>query len=352
MSLPEAHATVLIRLEATVTAPRVTAILAALGLPPTPDTRWRRHLPGLLTARLDRLPHEDRLAHIAQMAGVERLLALPTGERLVTALVGDGVVELPGGARVGGLEPVVIAGPCTVESEAQVCELAARVKAAGAQALRGGVFKPRTSPYDFGGLGHDGLRLLGMARQRTGLPVVTEALDASQLDAVGAGADVIQIGSRNMHNFPLLLQAGAHASGLPVLLKRGFGATVDELLLAAEHVLLGRFMTGRQGGLILCERGIRTFEQATRFTLDVGAIPVLRERCRLPIIADPSHTAGARPYVAPMALAAIAAGADGLLVEVHSDPKGAYCDGDQALSPADFEALMAQVRAIAAVVRR
>ena len=351
MTTTRPHATVVLRLDPAIGEPAVAAILNALDLPAAPSTSWRRHLPGLLTARLDHLPDGDRLSAVAELAGVQRLLALPPGERLVTALAGDGVVQLPGGARVGGREPVVIAGPCTVESEAQVCELAAMVMAAGAQALRGGVFKPRTSPYDFGGLGHEGLRLLGVARQRTGLPVVTEALEPNHLDPVGAGADVIQIGSRNMHNFPLLLRAGAHASGRPVLLKRGFGATLDELLMAAEHVLLGRFLTDRVGGLILCERGIRTFEHATRFTLDLAAIPVLRQGCRLPIIVDPSHAAGAGPFVAPMALAAIAAGADGLLVEVHGDPSRAFCDGDQALSPAEFEVLMARVRAIAAVVR-
>ncbi len=344
-------ATLLVRLTDDVTEAEVGALLRALDLPTTPHANWRRHLRALLTARLPARPDADRLAALASLPGVERLRALAPGEHLVTALAGDGTVRLPNGAVIGGTSPVVIAGPCTVESEAQVCRLAAAVRDAGAGALRGGVFKPRTSPYNFAGMGLQGLDLLTLAGQQTGLPVVTEALDPSHLEPVTAQAQVIQIGSRNMHNFPFLLQAGSHPSGRPILLKRGFGATVDEFLLAAEHVLLGRFLAGRDGGLILCERGIRTFEQSTRFTLDVGAIPVLKERCHLPVIADPSHTAGARAYVAPMALAAIAAGADGLLVEVHDNPDTALCDGEQAVSPVEFARLMEQVVAVAEIVR-
>jgi 3-deoxy-7-phosphoheptulonate synthase len=239
----------------------------------------------------------------------------------------------------------VIAGPCSVESETQVAEIAAMVKEAGAIALRGGAFKPRSSPYSFGGLGERGLIYLARAREKTGLPVVTEAMDPSHLDLVAQYADMIQIGSRNMANYPLLFRAGSHPAGKPILLKRGLAATIDELILAAEYVLLGRLQAGiDEPRLLLCERGIRTFEPSLRFTLDVGAIPVLKERTRLPVVVDPSHAAGIRRYVTPLAMAGLAAGGDALLVEVHSDPDHAWSDGEQTLDGAGFRELMARVR--------
>jgi 3-deoxy-7-phosphoheptulonate synthase len=229
-------------------------------------------------------------------------------------------------------------------------EIAERVKDAGAEALRGGTFKPRTTPYSFGGLEESGLRYLAEAREATGLPIVTEAMDERQLDLVAEHADVVQIGSRNMHNFPLLFKAGNHPSGKPILLKRGFGATIDEFLGAAEYVLLGRIAADAdEPGLILCERGIRTFEVATRFTLDVAAIPVIKERSRLPVISDPSHAAGDRKYVNALGLASMAAGADGLLVEVHCNPDQAWCDAAQGLEFDDFRRLMEGTRGIASL---
>jgi len=247
----------------------------------------------------------------------------------------------------------VIAGPCSVEGPRQIAEIAAGVADAGARVLRGGVFKPRSSPYDFGGLGERGLRMMVGAGKRSGLPIITEVLDPTCLDLVAEHADILQIGSRNMHNTSFLFALGAHPRGKPALLKRGFGATVEELLSAAEYFLLGRLAAGhRDPGLILCERGVRTFESSTRFTLDVAAIPVLRRRTHLPVIVDPSHPAGDRGLVASLAAAAIAAGADGLLVEVHTDPERAWCDGDQSLDLAMFRELMVKLAALrgAAVV--
>jgi 3-deoxy-7-phosphoheptulonate synthase len=237
-----------------------------------------------------------------------------------------------------------------VESADQICETAACVQEAGAVALRGGAFKARTSPYSFGGLGNKGLEYLALAREKTGLPVVTEVLDTQDLDLVARFADVLQIGSRNMQNYPLLFQAGSHPSGKPVLLKRGFAATIEEFLQAAQYVLLGRVSMGRkEPGLILCERGIRTACDATRFTLDVGALAVLKEQTALPVMADPSHAAGDRRYVAPLALAAAAAGADGLLMEVHPEPDRAWSDGAQSMDLRTFAALMTDLRRVAAL---
>ena len=220
-----------------------------------------------------------------------------------------------------------------------------QVKEAGATALRGGAFKPRTTPYSFGGLEERGLKYLAEAREATGLPIVTEAMSERQLGLVAEYADMIQIGSRNMHNFPLLFQAGSHLLGKPVLLKRGFGATIDEFLGAAEYVLLGRFAAGAdRPGVVLCERGIRSFETATRATLDISAIPVIKQKSHLPVIADPSHAAGASEYVNALGLASVAAGANGLLVEVHNAPAEAWCDGAQSLDLERFEDLMEGVR--------
>jgi len=247
--------------------------------------------------------------------------------------------------RIGGRDLTVIAGPCSVEGEAMLRESARRVKAAGARLLRGGAFKPRTSPYAFRGLGDEALRLLAAARTETGLPVVTEVMDTRQVDRVAEHADVLQVGARNMQNFALLSELGRVRR--PVLLKRGLSSTVQELLMAAEYVM-------EQGNrdVILCERGIRTFETATRNTLDVGAIPVLRRETHLPVVVDPSHAAGRADLVAPLAFAAVAAGADGLMVEVHPDPETARSDGDQSLDPDAFDRLMDGVRTFAAAAGR
>jgi 3-deoxy-7-phosphoheptulonate synthase len=255
------------------------------------------------------------------------------------------VVELAGGVKIGGTEVVVMAGPCAVESESQILEAARVVRDAGATLLRGGAFKPRTSPYSFQGLGKKGLQLLARAREETGLLIVTEALDTDSVDLVAEHADVVQIGARNMQNFSLLKRAGR--CGKPVLLKRGIAATITELLLSAEYLLA-------EGNhqVILCERGIRGFDTTTRNLFDVTAIPVVKELSHLPIVADPSHGTGRRSKVTPMARAAVAAGADGLLVEVHPQPDRALSDGEQSLYPEQFQALMREIAAIAEALGR
>ncbi len=231
----------------------------------------------------------------------------------------------------------VIAGPCSVESEVQMLETAAAVKEAGANMLRGGAFKPRTSPYSFQGLGLGGLQILARAREETGLPVVTEVIDPRDVSWVAEFADVLQIGTRNMQNFALLKEVGK--AGRPVLLKRGMYSTLEEWLNCAEYIL-----SEGNPDVILCERGIRTFERYTRNTLDLSAVPAIRELTHLPIIVDPTHSTGRVPLIAPMSLAALAAGADGIMVEVHSRPEEALCDADQALTPAQFTQIMARVR--------
>jgi 3-deoxy-7-phosphoheptulonate synthase len=246
------------------------------------------------------------------------------------------------GATIGPDTFCLIAGPCSVESREQTLAAAHSVRAAGATMFRGGAYKPRTSPYAFQGLGQEGLRLLARARQETGLPVVTECMDVRDLDDVLEVADVVQIGARNMQNYALLTEVGR--SGRPVLLKRGLSSTLDELLQAAEYLL----KEGNEA-VILCERGIRTFETAYRFTLDLAAIPVLKERTALPVIVDPSHAAGRRELVGPLSLAAAAVGADGIIVEVHPDPERAICDGRQSLATADFADYVAQVAGAAAL---
>jgi 3-deoxy-7-phosphoheptulonate synthase len=233
------------------------------------------------------------------------------------------------GRSIGGGNFALIAGPCTVESRAQTLETARAVQDAGATMFRGGAYKPRTSPYSFQGLGQEGLRLLAEARAHTGLPIVTECMDLRDLELVLEVADVIQIGARNMQNYALLTEVGR--SGRPVLIKRGLSSTLDELLMAAEYVL----KEGNEA-VILCERGIRTFEPSYRFTLDLTAVPVLKERTHLPVIVDPSHAAGRRELVGPLSLAAAAVGADGIIVEVHPAPDQAVCDGRQSLATEDF----------------
>jgi 3-deoxy-7-phosphoheptulonate synthase len=249
------------------------------------------------------------------------------------------------GVAIGGEEIVVIAGPCSVESEAQILESASQVAQCGARLLRGGAFKPRSSPYSFQGMGQQGLELLAQARAASGLGIVTEVVAPEEVELVARYADMLQIGARNMQNFRLLAAAGAQPK--PVLLKRGLMATVEELLMAAEYI-------AAQGNprIVLCERGIRTFENATRNTLDVSAVPVIKERSHLPVIVDPSHAAGRRELVPALAYAAIAAGADGLIVEVHPDPDHALSDGRQSLSPEGFALMMRRLQPIARAVGR
>jgi 3-deoxy-7-phosphoheptulonate synthase len=236
-----------------------------------------------------------------------------------------------------GRDFVVMAGPCSVESEAQTLETAAAVRAAGADLLRGGAFKPRTSPYSFQGLGIEGLKILDKARRETGLPIVTEVLDPRDVSWVAEFADILQIGTRNMQNFSLLKEVGK--TQRPVLLKRGMFSTLDEWLNCAEYIL-----SEGNPEVILCERGIRTFENYTRNTLDLSAVPAIKELTHLPIVIDPTHSTGRLSLIGPMSLAAVAAGADGLLIEVHHDPASALCDADQALTPEAFRRLMEQIR--------
>lgn len=257
----------------------------------------------------------------------------------------DTVIRLGNGATVGGGELCVMAGPCGVESEAQLMETAEAVAKAGAKVLRGGAFKPRTSPYSFQGMGEDGLKLLARARDRFGLAVITEAVDPESLRLVEEYADVIQIGARNMQNFALLKLAGKAKK--PVMLKRGMSATLKEWLLAAEYIL-----SEGNGQVMLCERGVRSFEDYTRNMLDINAIPAIKKLSHLPIVTDPSHGTGRREMVIPMARAAVGAGSDGLIVEVHRDPTEALSDGPQSLYPCQFEQLMGEVRALAGAMGR
>jgi len=251
------------------------------------------------------------------------------------------VLEIDG-RKVGGEHFAMIAGPCTVETRDQTLDTAKVVAAAGATMFRGGAYKPRTSPYAFSGLGQEGLRLLAEAKAETGLPIVTELMDARDLEPVVEVADVIQVGARNMQNYPLLAEIGR--TGKPVLIKRGLSSTLEELLMAAEYVL-------KEGNpnVMLCERGIRTFETAYRFTLDIMAVPMLKELSHLPVIVDPSHAPGRRDMVLPLSLAAAAAGADGIIVEVHPNPEEAICDGPQQIYADSFASYLEQVERAAAV---
>lgn len=255
------------------------------------------------------------------------------------------LVSLPNGTKIGGSDLVLMAGPCSVENEREILDIAHRVKDVGATVLRGGAFKPRSSPYSFQGLGLQGLKFLARAREETGLAVVTEALDPDGVDLVVKYADIVQIGARNMQNYALLRRAGR--AGKPVLLKRGISATIDELLLAAEYIL-----AEGNPDVILCERGIRSFDTHTRNLFDLAAIPVVKSLSHLPIIADPSHGTGIRSKVTPMGRAAVAAGADGLIVEVHPDPPKAMSDGAQSLYPDQFAKLVDEVTVIARAIGR
>ncbi|WP_370552361.1 MULTISPECIES: 3-deoxy-7-phosphoheptulonate synthase [unclassified Conexibacter] len=288
--------------------------------------------------------HVQRL-ELEGAPGVDKLVPILKPYKLASSQIRHGepsVFEI-GGRKIGGTNFALIAGPCTVESREQTLGTAHTVAAAGATLFRGGAYKPRTSPYAFHGLGVEGLKLLAEAKAETGLPIVTELMDARDLDAVLEVADVIQIGARNMQNYTLLTELGR--AGRPVLLKRGLSATLEELLNASEYIL-------KEGNehVLLCERGIRTFETAYRFTLDLTAVPVLKGLTHLPIIVDPSHAAGRRDLVEPLSLAAAAVGADGIIVEVHPNPDEAICDGPQQLVAAEFAAYAEKVAQTAAVV--
>jgi 3-deoxy-7-phosphoheptulonate synthase len=280
-------------------------------------------------------PVED--SQLLAMDGVKETIPVTKLYKLVSRETqAEPTIISLGDIKVGGGEPVIMAGPCAVESEEQALTIANLVKEYGAQVFRGGAFKPRTSPYSFQGLGEKGLKILGKVRSETGLLIVTEATDHVNLTIVEKYADIIQIGARNMQNYSLLRLAGQVSK--PILLKRGFAATIDELLMAAEYI-----MSEGNNQIILCERGIRTFSDNTRNTLDLSAIPSIKEASHLPIIVDPSHAAGRREYVIPLSKGAIAVGADGLLVEVHHDPSHALSDGMQSLYPKQFEELMKEI---------
>ena len=287
------------------------------------------------------------LQSIESMHGVESVVPILKPYKLASKEVKrePSVIRISDTVSIGSREIVVMAGPCSVESEQQIIDTAIAVKKAGAQVLRGGAYKPRTSPYSFQGMELEGLKLLAKAREESGLPFVTEVVNPETAELVVEYADILQIGARNSQNFALLKKVGQLKR--PVLLKRGMSMTIQEFLMSAEYVM----SEGNQA-VILCERGIRTFETATRNTLDLSAIPVLREQTHLPIIADPSHGTGNHHYVAPMAFAAVAAGADGLMIEVHPDPEHASSDGPQSLKPEKFAAMMVKLRLIAESVDR
>lgn len=291
--------------------------------------------------------HRSELEALRAAPGVEDIIPIAHSFKLASRSCRPegSVLDLGNGVAIGGPEVIVAAGPCAVESEEQIMNVAARVARAGAKLLRGGAFKPRTSPYSFQGLGEEGLKLLRQAADKHGLLAVSEVMDPSQVEVMLSYVDVMQVGARNMQNYHLLRALGETTK--PVLLKRGMSATIEELLLSAEYI-----MSGGNYKVILCERGIRTFETYTRNTLDIAAIPIIKQLSHLPIVADPSHGTGRRDKVAPMARASVAAGADGLLIEVHPDPERALSDGAQSLYPDQFAQLMAEIRIIAPAVGR
>jgi 3-deoxy-7-phosphoheptulonate synthase len=287
-----------------------------------------------------------RLKAAENMPGVEKVMPILQPYKLASRETRDGdtVIQV-GDVEIGGAKCVVIAGPCAVENEAQLLETAWAVKKAGASMLRGGAFKPRTSPYSFQGLEEEGLKILAKAREETGLPVVTEVMSASDVALVETYADVLQVGARNTQNFALLKAVGL--SKRPVLLKRGMMTTLEELLMSAEYI-----MASGNDNVMLCERGIRTFETSMRNTLDISAVPVLKSKSHLPVIVDPSHAIGQWRFVLPLAKAAVAVGADGLMIEVHPDPLNALSDGPQSLRPERFMELQQEIESIAGIVRK
>jgi 3-deoxy-7-phosphoheptulonate synthase len=320
---------------------KVVAHLVALGMDVHRSTGVSRTVLGAVgdDRRLD-----PRLVELLE--GVSEVLRVTEPYKLASrAFKPEGTVVTLGDVRIGGDEVIVMAGPCSAENEEQVNTTAAAVKKAGAKVLRGGAFKPRSSPYSFQGLGEEGLRMLRAAANQHDLKLVSEVMDINQIEVVDKYCDMFQLGARNMQNFTLLRELGRARK--PVLLKRGIAATIEEWLLSAEYIL-----AGGNSQVVLCERGIRTFENYTRNTLDISAIPVVKKLSHLPIIADPSHATGRRDKVAPMARAAVAAGADGLIIEVHCDPDHALSDGAQSMFPQQFDRLMAELRIIAPAIGR
>jgi len=308
-----------------------------------------RPMPGKQRTTVGLVGNDGRVdgSRLAALPGVQEIIHVTKPYKQVSRewKAESTVVRLPGGLSVGGDEVVVMAGPCSVESERQILDAAWAVREAGATVLRAGAYKPRSSPYSFQGLGRAGLKLLARAREETGLLIVTEAMDGEEMDYVAETADIIQLGARNMQNYSLLKRAGR--SGKPILLKRGLSATIQELLLSAEYIL-----AEGNPNVILCERGVRGFDPATRNIFDLSAIAVVHGLSHLPIVADPSHGTGHRDMVIPMARAAVAAGADGLLVEVHPTPDRALSDGAQSLYPEQFDRMMKEIRLIAEAIGR
>jgi len=315
--------------------------ISALGLTPHPITGTERRVVAVI-GNVASVEPDD----FGSMPGVAEALRVSQPFKLVSREVReeDTVIDV-GGAQVGGKAIAIMAGPCSVESKEQILETAFAVKKAGASFLRGGAYKPRTSPYEFQGLREEGLKLLALAREQTGLKVVTEVMSTEAVPLVADYADVLQVGARNMQNYALLERLGQIEK--PVMLKRGLAGTIKEWLMAAEYIV-----AKGNPRVILCERGIRTFEPMTRNTLDINAIPVLKSLTHLPVMVDPSHGIGIRKHVPAIARAGIAAGADGIIVEVHPRPEKALSDGHQSLTPAEFEGLMRQVRVIATAVER
>ena len=321
---------------------RIVARVRELGLEPQISRGASRVIIGVAGP-------EDRAREkpLAAMPGVEAVLPTLKQNKLGSYEIRGGAAPVSiGDVKIGGAERIaVISGPCSVESRSQILSIAAAVKKLGGSILRGGAFKPRTSPYSFQGLREEGLQFLAAAREATGLPVITEIMDPRDLPLLERYADCLQIGARNMQNFSLLKEVGH--SRLPVLLKRGFSATVSELMMSAEYVLSEGNMN-----VLLCERGIRTFETATRYTLDLNAVPILKAKTHLPVVVDPTHGIGLRDFVPQMALAAIAAGADAVMIEVHDTPELAKSDGEQALLPDVFADLVPRMRAVAQAIGR
>ena len=320
---------------------KVTATLNGLGYDVHPDRGAHQTILGVVgdTRSLD-----PRILEI--LDGVAEVLRVTEPYKLVSRSFkpSDTIIEAED-VQIGGQEVVVIAGPCSIESEKQIHEIAALVKKMGAKILRGGAFKPRTSPYSFQGMGKEGLKILKEAAEANGLISISEVMEISQIEVMESAIDILQVGARNMQNYPLLKELGKCRK--PVVLKRGLSARIEEMLMSAEYIL-----SSGNSRVIFCERGIRTFETYTRNTMDISAIPVVKKRSHLPIIADPSHGTGLRDKVIPMARAAAAAGADGLMIEVHNNPDKALSDGAQSLYPEQFEQLMAELKAITSAIGR
>ena len=316
--------------------------IRALGLKPMLSAGKERTIIGVIGEE-----DKARLQPFEAFPGVESVMPIQKPYKFVSKEFKkeSSLVKIAPGIEIGGDKVIVMAGPCTVENRERLIHIAQLVKKSGAKVLRGGAFKPRTSPYSFQGLKDKGMKFLFEAKQQVGIPIVTELMDPRDLPLFLKYADIIQIGARNMQNFELLKEVGKTKK--PVLLKRGMASTIKDFLLSAEYI----FSEGNHN-VILCERGIRTFEDSTRFTLDISAVPVIKKLSHLPVVIDPSHCSGIWDYVAPLSKAAVAVGADGLLIEVHDDPEKALCDGPQALKPSKFDALMIELKAIARIVGR